>query len=98
MIARVTHVQGNPDELAEKYERARGNMEQRGLPGLPPGLRVHVASKAPDGFRVANVWDSEEQADAAWNRPEFQESLREAGINADEMRIEQLEVVNVLTQ
>ena len=97
MIVRIVRMQGDPDDLAEQYGQVQAKIRASGLPFPAPGMRVHLAAKTADGFRVANVWDSEEQADAAFARPQFQEALREAGLSPDEMKIEQYEVVNLLT-
>ena len=32
---------------------------------------------------VINVWQSEEDSEAAWNRPEFQQSLQEASVSPE---------------
>jgi len=50
--------------------------------------------KTPTGLRIANVWDSEEQAEAAWGR--IAPVLREEGGSPEEMRMEQYEVINLL--
>ena len=97
MIVRITRMEGDPDDLAEGYQRVQAKILASGLPFPAPGMRVHLAAKTAAGFRVANVWDSEEQADAAFARPQFQEALREAGLSPDQMTIEQYEVVNLLT-
>ena len=97
MIVRIVRMEGDPDDLAEQYQRVQSQLRAAGLPFPAPGMRVHLAAKTAAGFRVANVWESEEQADAAFARPQFQEALREAGLSPDEMKIEQYEVVNLLT-
>ena len=96
MIVRIVRMEGDPDDLAEQYQRVQSKIRAAGLPFPAPGMRVHLAAKTANGFRVANVWDSEEQADAAFARPQFQDALREAGLAPDQMKIEQYEVVNLL--
>ena len=48
-------------------------------------------------MKIINVWESEQHADAAMERPEFQEAMREAGVSRDDMKPHQLEVLNVRT-
>ena len=52
--------------------------------------------KTPSGLRIANVWESEEQAEAAWGR--IAPALREAGGSPEEMRMEQYDVINLITR
>lgn len=96
-IVRIMRLDGDPDELAGKYQRVQETLRAAGIPFPADGMRVHIAAKTADGFRVANVWDSGEQADAAFARPQFQEALRAAGLSPEAMRIEQHEVVNLIT-
>ncbi len=47
--------------------------------------------------QVINVWESVEQSQAAFERPEFQEALREAGMSPAEIDPDDFEVLNVRT-
>jgi len=48
-------------------------------------------------MKIISVWESDEQADAAMQRPEFQEAMKEAGVSRDDMQPRQHEVVNIRT-
>lgn len=78
-VVRMGQIKGDPDDLASRYDRVQ---EQAGAQ-LPPGLLAHIATRTVEGFMVINVWESEEQSEAAWNRPEFQQALQEAGISPE---------------
>ncbi|SNS85189.1 hypothetical protein [Actinomadura mexicana] len=47
-------------------------------PDRPPGLLAHVAGPAPDGWRIINVWESEE----AFRRFQSERLIRAAGLAA----------------
>jgi hypothetical protein len=51
----VQTVQGGSLEEYEKVTAELGDI------GLPDGLIVHVAGAVEEGFRVINVWESQEQ-------------------------------------
>jgi hypothetical protein len=51
--------------------------------------------RTPNGIRIANIWESEEQADAAW--PRIEKLLREEGGTPEAMHLEQYEVINLVT-
>jgi hypothetical protein len=92
-IVRVAVTDGDPAELEQRYRRVQEKLKGGGE--YPPaGLQVHVAMKTPTGLRIANVWDSEEQAEAAWSR--IAPILREEGGSPEEMRVEQYEVINLV--
>ena len=57
-IVRIMRLDGDPDELAGKYQRVQEALRASGIPFPAEGMRVHIAAKTADGFRVANVWDS----------------------------------------
>jgi quinol monooxygenase YgiN len=77
-VVRMGKMKGDPSELASSYDSVQ---ERMGQP--PPGLLAHIAARTDYGFTVINVWESEEQSEAAWNRPEFQQALQEAGISPE---------------
>jgi heme-degrading monooxygenase HmoA len=93
-IARIITREGDQQELERQYGIISGRMNE--LP-LAAGLKTHVALRTDNGIEIINVWESEEQANAAMERPEFQEALKEAGLSRDEMRPKQVEVLNVRT-
>ena len=65
--------EGEQQELQRQYQVVAGRMNE--LP-LADGLIAHIALKRPNGVEVINVWESLEQSQAAFERPEFQEALR----------------------
>jgi len=93
-IARITSMDGDPQELERQYGIISGRMDAH---PLADGLKAHVALRTDRGFKVINVWESEQHADAAMERPEFQEALREAGVSREDMQVHQHEVMNVRT-
>ncbi|MBA3365979.1 MAG: hypothetical protein H0U03_09370 [Actinobacteria bacterium] len=93
-IARVMTREGDPQELERQYRVVAGRMNEQ---PLADGLVAHIALKRPNGIQVINVWESLEQSQAAFERPEFQEALREAGMSPSEIQPEDVEVMNVRT-
>jgi hypothetical protein len=94
-IVRVAQTEGDPAELEDRYRRVQERLRGDGGPFPPPGLKVHTAMRTPSGLRIANVWESEEQADASW--PRLAKILREEGGDPEVMQIEQYEVINLIT-
>jgi hypothetical protein len=94
-IVRVTVTDGDPAELEQRYQRVQERLRSGGGEFPPAGLKVHTAMRTPTGIRIANVWESEEQADAFWSR--VQEALRAEGASPEEMKMEQYEVINLIT-
>lgn len=93
-IVRVAQTEGDPAELEQRYRRVQERL--RGGGDWPPaGLKVHTAMKTPTGLRVANIWESEEQADAVW--PRIAQALRDEGGSPEAMQFEQYEVINLIT-
>ena len=93
-IARIVSREGDQKELERQYGIISGRMNQ--LP-LADGLKAHIALRTDNGMQIINVWESEQHADAAMERPEFQEAMREAGVSREDMQPRQHEVVNVRT-
>jgi heme-degrading monooxygenase HmoA len=94
-IVRIGVTDGDPTELEQRYRRVQEKLRSSGGDFPPAGLKVHAAMKTPEGFRVANVWESEAQADAWW--PRVEEAMREEGGSPETMRFEQYELVNLIT-
>ena len=92
-IVRVNVTEGDPNELEQRYQRVTERLRAGG-DWPPAGLKFHAAMRTPSGIRVANVWDSEEAADAAW--PRVQEALRTEGGDPAAMRPEQYDVINLI--
>ncbi len=93
-IARIISREGDQQELERQYGIISGRMSE--LP-LADGMKAHIAFRTDNGMQIINVWESEQHADAAMERPEFQEALREAGVSPDDMKPKQRDVLNVRT-
>ena len=93
-IARIISREGDQQELERQYGIIAGRMQE--LP-LADGMLAHIAVRTDKGMKIINVWESEQQADAAMARPEFQEAMKEAGVSRDDMQPKQHEVLNVRT-
>jgi len=93
-IARIISREGDQQELERQYGIISGRMNE--LP-LADGLKAHIALRTDDGLQIINVWESEDHANAAMERPEFQEAMQEAGVSRDDMQPKEAEVLNVRT-
>ncbi len=93
-IARVISREGDQQELERQYGIISGRMNE--LP-LADGLKAHIALRTDNGMKIINVWESEQHANAAMERPEFQEAMREAGVSRDDMQPKRHEVLNIRT-
>ena len=62
----VAQIVENPGGTKEQYEQV---IQAIGLTGsqLAPGQLVHFAGPVEGGWRVVNVWESQEVADKFWN-------------------------------
>ncbi|MDX6412759.1 MAG: hypothetical protein QOH23_169, partial [Gaiellaceae bacterium] len=76
-IVRVGVTEGDPAELTERYRRIQQRLRGDGGEFPPAGLKVHTAMTTPTGIRVANVWDSADEADAF--RPRLEKAMTEEG-------------------
>ena len=94
-IVRVMQTEGDPGQLEDRYRRVQERLRSDGGDFPPAGLKVHTAMRTQNGIRIANIWESEEQADAAW--PRLEKILREEGGTPEAMRVEQYEVINLVT-
>ncbi|MBA2360549.1 MAG: hypothetical protein H0V79_06395 [Actinobacteria bacterium] len=93
-IARIISREGDQQELERQYGIVSDRMNE--LP-LADGMKAHIALRTENGMQIINVWESEQHADAAMERPEFQEALREAGISFADVQPKQHDVLNVRT-
>ncbi len=90
-IARVISREGDKEELERQYGIIAGRMAE--LP-MADGMKAHIALRTDKGMKIINVWESDQHADAAMQRPEFQDAIREAGISQDDLQAHTHEVVN----
>jgi len=93
-IVRIIKRQGDPEELERQYRTVASRMEAQ---PLADGLTAHIALRDGNGIQIINVWESEAHAQAAFERPEFQDALREAGLTPADMQPEDYEALNVRT-
>jgi hypothetical protein len=93
-IVRVNKMEGDPDQLEARYRKVQERLRSDGGEFPPAGLKVHTAMRTPTGFRVANIWESADQADAAWGR--ISNLIRQEGGDPDAMEIDEYEVVNLV--
>jgi hypothetical protein len=93
-IVRVNKMEGDPAELEDRYRRVQERLRSDGGAFPPAGLKVHTAMRTPTGFRIAKIWESAEQAEAAWGR--VSNLIREEGGDPDAMEMDQYEVVNLV--
>ena len=76
-VVSINELKGDPKDLLAKYDSASAKVFE--LPRAP-GMISHTCVELPDGLRVVNIYQTEEQARAANERPEFREILRTAGL------------------
>ncbi|WP_248964229.1 hypothetical protein [Sphaerisporangium perillae] len=67
-------------EMPGVGEQEYRQVEKHLGPGRPPGLLAHVAGPTEDGWRIINIWDSEE----AFRRFQSERLIRAAGLAAQE--------------
>ena len=65
---------GDPKDLLAKYDKVVAKLEP------PAGRITHTCVILDDGIRVVNMFETEDQARASFERPEFVQALRDAGM------------------
>ena len=85
MVCRIFDIQGGIEQYDEVVERV-GEEEK------PEGVHAHIAVKTDGGFKVIEVWDSEEQIDRYMTEGGLGQALQEAQV--PEPNIKQFEVHN----
>ena len=75
----VVQIHELPGMTREQYEQA---MKQLGLSGPPPGSHLHASGPMEGGWRIVEVWDSEEAAGSYYGSETFQQMTRTTGIPA----------------
>jgi hypothetical protein len=76
-VVAINEIKGDRAELLAKYDKVNAQLMERGAPA--PGLLVHTCVELDDGIRIANVWESRQQALDGYNDEGFQSALRGAG-------------------
>lgn len=71
VLVRMT---GKTDPLLEAADRLAEGF------GMPDGLTAHVAAPTDDGIVIMQLWESEEQRQAANEAPEGREALLQSGL------------------
>lgn len=61
----------------EQYEQSISKLN---LSGPPPGSHLHAGGPMEDGWRIVEVWKSEEAANAFYGSEAFQQMVRSMGI------------------
>jgi hypothetical protein len=82
----IVLVHQGPDVTRESYSQVVRSMMGKDRPESPSdwpvaGLLVHAAGDGPNGFRVVDVWESEEAAQQFGEK--LAPHLQEAGITAE---------------
>ena len=73
----VVQIHELPGMTREQYEQA---LRELNLAGPPPGSHLHAAGPMDGGWRIVEVWESEEAANAFYGSTQFQEMTRSTGI------------------
>ena len=84
-VVGITEIKGDPAALLAKYDKVNAKLMERAEPA--PGLLVHTCVVLDDGIRIANVWESREEALQAFKSEFFQSALRDAGFDPIEPTI-----------
>ena len=66
-----------PGMTREQYEQA---MRELNLSGPPPGSHLHAGGPMAGGWRIVEVWESEEAANTFYSSDLFQQMVRSTGI------------------
>ena len=68
-----------PGLTREQYEQG---MRELNLSGPPPGSHLHASGPMEGGWRIVEVWDSEEAANAFYGSEPFQQMVRNNSVPA----------------
>jgi hypothetical protein len=75
----VVQIHELPGMTQEQYEQG---MRDLGLSGPPPGSLLHASGPMEGGWRIVEVWESEEAAGAFYGSEAFQQMALKNGILA----------------
>jgi hypothetical protein len=73
----VVQIHELPGMTREQYEEAAHMLN---LAGPPPGSHLHASGPMEGGWRIVEVWDSEEAANAFYGSETFQQMARTTGM------------------
>jgi hypothetical protein len=75
----IVQIHELPGMTREQYEQA---LRALNLSGPPPGSHLHAGGPTEGGWRIVEVWESEEAANAFYGSESFQQMVRSTGIPA----------------
>ena len=73
----VVQIHELPGVTREQYEQA---MRELNLAGPPTGSHLHASGPMEGGWRIVEVWESEEAAAAFYGTARFQQTMRNTGM------------------
>lgn len=92
-VLMVATMDGDPDDLEDRYRRQQGLIYEE-FEGSPPGYLAHTCARTDDGLLVTNLVESEE---TVWKtRPRFAKTAEAVGLPEPDIRVHQ--VVNAMSQ
>ena len=68
---------GDSKDLLARYDKIGQTLLAQ---GARPGQIAHYCMETDYGIRVVNVYETEEQLRAAYDRPEFRQALKDGGV------------------
>ena len=73
----IVQIHELPGMTREQYEQA---LRELNLSGPPPGSHLHAGGPMDGGWRIVEVWKSEEAANAFYGSESFQQMTRSTGL------------------
>jgi hypothetical protein len=86
----IARFAGDPDDLAERYQKQFGMLMEAAGGTPPPGLIAHTCTKTADGLVIIDAWDSADDWRAMADGEAFQTSLEESGLPEPEVEFGEL--------
>ena len=86
----VVQIHELPGMTREQYEQAVHELD---LSGPPPGSHLHASGPMEGGWRIVEVWESEEAAGSYYGSEPFQQMVRSTGIVAPNITSYSVETV-----
>ena len=86
----VVQIHELPGMTREQYEQA---LRELNLSGPPPGSHLSGGGPMEGGWRIVEVWESEEAAEAFYGSEAFQNMVRSTGIAPPNITSYQVETV-----